>query len=437
MHPPTLFRRLCQSLIAVTLTGLAIPAMSAEISPPNFVVIFIDDMGYGDIAPFGSTKNRTPNLDQMAADGMKLTSFYAAPVCSASRAQLLTGSYAPRVSVPGVFFPAGPKGLHPDEHTIADYLGELGYATACIGKWHLGDQLEFLPTRQGFDRYFGIPYSNDMGRVAKADGRKVHPLMRDEKVGKLIEDEDQRQITRQYTEESIAFLEQQAAADKPFFLYLPHTAMHVPIYPHPDFMGKSANGQYGDWVEEVDWSVGQILQTLKRLELENDTLVVFTSDNGPWASKGKDGGESGPLRGSKGSTWEGGVREPTIVRWPGKITPGTSSDAIAGTTDLLPTIVSLAGGKPKADRKIDGHDISPILLGAAAEIPGRVWHYYRKTFASVTATKTPWSTTVRPAPSCRRRSTTSKSKAKPLRSCQRSGPRFCNRSYLASKATRE
>jgi len=360
--------------------GILSPLLTAADNvPPNFVVIFIDDMGYGDIGPYGSTKNRTPNLDQMAAEGMKLTSFYAAPVCSASRAQLLTGSYAPRVSVPGVFFPAGGKGLHPDEHTIADYLSELGYATSCIGKWHLGDQVKFLPNRQGFDRYFGIPYSNDMSRPAKKDGRRVHPLMRNETVERLIEDEDQRQITRQYTTESIAFLEQQAAAGKPFFLYLPHTAMHVPIYPHPDFLGKSANGQYGDWVEEVDWSVGQILAALERLDLEDNTLVVFTSDNGPWASKGENGGDTGPLRGSKGSTWEGGVREPTIVRWPGKIPAGTANDGILGTTDLLPTFVGLAGGKLKTDRSIDGHDIAAILLGEASEIPDRAWHYYRGT----------------------------------------------------------
>ena len=181
-----MFHRLGKILIVVAFVCLASIAISAERPNPNFVIIFIDDMGYGDIAPYGSTKNRTPHLNQMALEGMKLTSFYAAPVCSASRAQLLTGSYAPRVSVPGVFFPAGPKGLNPDEHTIADYLGELGYATACIGKWHLGDQLEFLPTRQGFDHYFGFPYSNDMGRTAKEDGRKVHPLMRDEKVDKLV-----------------------------------------------------------------------------------------------------------------------------------------------------------------------------------------------------------------------------------------------------------
>ena len=344
---------------------------------PNFVIIFIDDMGYGDIGPFGSTDNHTPNLDRMAEEGMKLTSFYAAPVCSASRAQLLTGCYAPRVSVPGVFFPKGHKGLNPTEHTIADYLSEAGYATGCFGKWHLGDQVEFLPTRQGFDTYFGIPYSNDMGRVATESGLKVHPLMRDEQVAELLEDEGQRRITREYTEETIQFIK--ANQDKPFFVYLPHTAMHVPIFPHPDFAGKSSNGIYGDWVEEVDWSVGQVLDTLTGLGLDKNTLVIFTSDNGPWASKGDKGGVSGPLRGAKGGTLEGGVREPTIAWWPGRIAANSSIDAISGTTDFLPTFASLAGVELNPDIKIDGKDLSPLLKGETKESPHEAWYYYKGT----------------------------------------------------------
>ena len=351
-------------------------SMSAR---PNLVLIFIDDMGYGDIGPFGSQLNRTPHLDRMAKEGRKLTSFYAAPVCSASRAQLLTGCYAPRVGVPGVFFPAGRNGLNPQEHTVAEYLRELGYATMCVGKWHLGDQPEFLPTRHGFDGYFGIPYSNDMGRTAAATGKRVHPLLRDDKVAELLEDEGQRRITREYTEEAVKFIEASAKADKNFFLYLPHTAMHVPLYPHPDFAGKSKNGVYGDWVEEVDWSVGQVLEALKKLKLAENTLVLFTSDNGPWASKGKAGGVSGPLRGSKGCTLEGGVREPTLAWWPGTIAPGTESAGIAGTTDVLPTFVSLAGGKIKQDVKIDGLDVSDWLLGKAEQSPRDIWHYFRGT----------------------------------------------------------
>jgi arylsulfatase A len=352
--------------------------LSSAAAKPNFVIIFIDDMGYGDIGPFGSTVNQTPHLDKMAAEGMKLTSFYAAPVCSASRAQLLTGSYAPRVSIPGVLFPAAPNGLNPKELTIADYLRENGYATACVGKWHLGDQREFLPTNNGFDSYYGIPYSNDMQRQTAADGRRVTPVIRNTEVDELMEDEGQRRITRLYTEEAQKFIESSATAKKPFFLYLPHTAMHVPLFPHQDFTGKSNNGTYGDWIQEVDWSVGQILDTLKKLTLDKETFVVFTSDNGPWASKGKDGGVAGPLRGAKGSSLEGGVREPTIAWWPGTIQPG-SSDAITGTTDLLPTFVSLAGAKLRDDIKIDGVDITPVLLGKETQSSREAWHYFQGT----------------------------------------------------------
>ncbi len=353
-------------------------AQSAEeATKPNLVVIFIDDMGYGDIGPFGSQLNRTPQLDRMASEGMRLTSFYAAPVCSASRAQLITGCYAPRVSVPGVFFPAGRNGLNPSENTVAEYLSELGYATTCIGKWHLGDQPNFLPTNHGFDQYFGIPYSNDMQRNSLEDGRRVVPLLRDDKVAELLEDEGQRRVTREYTEEAVRFIEQHES--EPFFLYMPHTAMHIPLFPHEDFVGKSDNGTYGDWVEEVDWSVGQVLDAIRRLKLDKKTLVMFTSDNGPWASKGDAGGVSGPLRGSKGGTLEGGVREPTIAWWAGKIKPDTSCDAIAGTTDILPTLVSLAGGHVKTDVKIDGCDISPLLFGDTTASPHDAWYYYQGT----------------------------------------------------------
>jgi arylsulfatase A len=379
------------SLLPLVLTIIASPISATE--SPNLVLIFIDDMGYGDIGPYGSDLNRTPNLDRMAAEGMMLTSFYAAPVCSASRAQLMTGCYAPRVSVPGVFFPAGPKGLNPEEITVADYLHELGYATTCVGKWHLGDQPPFLPTNNGFDHYFGIPYSNDMQRNTLEDGRRVTPLLRDDKVAELLEDEGQRRVTREYTEEAVKFIEDNV--DKPFFLYLPHTAMHIPLFPHPDFVGKSRNGTYGDWVEEVDWSVGQVLDTLRQHKLEKNTLVLFTSDNGPWASKGKDGGVSGPLRGSKGCTLEGGVREPTIAWWPGRIESGSSCDAIAGTTDVLPTFVALAGGKLRDDVKIDGCDVSKVLMGESTESPHEAWYYYQGTNLQAVRSG-PWKLAIKP-----------------------------------------
>ena len=368
------------AIAAVTLP--VAPVRAAEMpSKPNLVLILMDDMGYGDIAPFNAkTKNRTPNLERMAKEGMKLTSFYAAPVCTPSRAQVLTGCYAKRVSLPAVIFPAAPIGLSADEHTIAALLKQQGYATMAIGKWHVGDQPEFLPTRRGFDHYLGLPYSNDMGGewdgapdTPPGQSKPRLPLVRDEKVIETLKPADQDRLTERYTDEAVQFI--RAHKDTPFFLYLPHTAVHVPLHPGKDFRGKSANGTYGDWVEEADASTGRILDTLRELKLDQKTLVVFTSDNGPWLTQGKNGGEAGPLRGGKGGTFEGGVREPTIVWWPGHIAAGSSSDAIAGNIDLLPTFVKLAGGSVPADRKIDGADLSSLLLGKTKDSP-REAHYY-------------------------------------------------------------
>lgn len=362
----------CISWFAIILsTGVAFAAPATD--KPNFIVIFIDDLGYADIGPFGATKQRTPNLDRMANEGMKLTSFYAAPVCSVSRAQLMTGCYGVRVSVPGVFGPGNKHGLNPAETTIAEHLKSHGYATACVGKWHLGDQPEFLPTKQGFDHYFGIPYSNDMQRNSSQTGERVVPLVRDDQVAELLTDEQQSRIVERYTDESLKFIRENKK--QPFFLYLPHTAVHTPIYPGSAFSGKSSNGRFGDWVEEVDWSVGRILDTLKELDLDESTLVVFTSDNGPWLVKGPDGGSALPLRGGKGSTWEGGVRVPTIARWPGKIPTGTTNDTVAGTIDLLPTLLKFAGIEQPADPVIDGRDISPLLLSQSDRAP-REAHFY-------------------------------------------------------------
>ena len=367
----------------------ALTALHATAAPaqPNLVIIFIDDLGYADIGPFGATKQRTPNLDRMAREGMKLTSFYAAPVCSVSRAQLLTGCYGARVSVPGVYFPGQANGLNPAEFTIAERLKERGYATMCIGKWHVGDQPEFLPTRQGFDRYFGIPYSNDMQRKSTQTGERVVPLLRDDKVAELLTDEQQSRIVERYTDEATGFI--RANKDKPFLLYLPHTAVHTPIWPGEKFRGKSANGRFGDWVEEVDWSVGRVLDTLRELKLAERTLVVFTSDNGPWLVKGPDGGSALPLRGGKGSTWEGGVRVPTIAWWPGKIAPGSVCDAVAGTIDLLPTAVALAGGTVPAQPVIDGRDLSPLLFGKTKESQ-REAHYYFAGYNIQAVRQGPW-----------------------------------------------
>lgn len=379
-------------------------------SRPNIVVIFIDDMGYGDIGPFGATKQKTPNLDRMAREGMKLTSFYAAPVCSVSRAQLLTGCYGARVSVPGVYFPGQANGLNPKEHTIAERLKELGYATQCVGKWHLGDQPEFLPTKQGFDHYFGIPYSNDMLKPQKSDGKRVVPLLRDEKVLELMTDEEQSRVVVRYTEEALGFI--RSAKDKPFFLYFPHTAVHTPIHPGEAFAGKSANGRFGDWVEEVDWSVGRVLETLRELKIEQNTLVLFTSDNGPWLVKGKDGGSAGPLRGGKGSTWEGGMREPTLAWWPGKIKPGSVCDAVSGTIDLLPTCVNLAGGTVPAEPVIDGRDISKLLLGQSKESP-REAQYYFAGYNLQAVRQGPWKLAIAPQPESMGKGTAADTKVNP------------------------
>ena len=355
----------------VLLTALL--ATTATARPPNVVVIFIDDMGYGDIGPFGATKQRTPHLDRMAKEGMKLTSFYATPVCSVSRAQMMTGCYGARVSVPGVYFPGQSVGLNPFEVTVAERLKEKGYATQMVGKWHLGDQPEFLPTRQGFDHYYGIPYSNDMLKKSAETKVPVVPVLRDEKVAELMDGEGQRRMVELYTKEAVDFITR--SKDQPFYLYFAHNAVHTPIWPGAAFAGKSQNGRFGDWVEEVDWSVGQVLDTLRAQGLDKDTLVVFTSDNGPWLTKGTDGGSAGPLRGGKGSTWEGGVRVPTLAWWPGRVPAGSVNDAVAATIDLLPTFVSLAGGTVPATPVIDGRDITPILLGQSKE-SAREAHYY-------------------------------------------------------------
>jgi arylsulfatase A len=351
----------------------ALLAASAPARPPNVVVIFIDDMGYGDIGPFGATKQRTPHLDRMAKEGMKLTSFYATPVCSVSRAQMMTGCYGARISVPGVYFPGQSVGLNPSEVTVAERLKEKGYATQMVGKWHLGDQPEFLPTRQGFDHYYGIPYSNDMLKKSAETKVPVVPVLRDEKVAELMDGEGQRRLVELYTKEAVDFITRNK--DQPFYLYFAHNAVHTPIWPGAAFAGKSQNGRFGDWVEEVDWSVGQVLDTLRAQGLDKDTIVVFTSDNGPWLTKGTDGGSAGPLRGGKGSTWEGGVRVPTLAWWPGRIPAGSVNDAVAATIDLLPTFVSLAGGTVPATPVIDGRDITPILLGQSKE-SAREAHYY-------------------------------------------------------------
>ena len=380
-----------------TIFLLLAAVLSAAVSArqPNVVVIFIDDMGYGDIGPYGATKQRTPHLDRMAKEGMKLTSFYATPVCSVSRAQMMTGCYGARVSVPGVYFPGQSVGLNPSEVTVAERLKEKGYATQMVGKWHLGDQPEFLPTRQGFDHYYGIPYSNDMLKKSAETKVPVVPVLRDEKVAELMDGEGQRRMVELYTKEAVDFITR--SKDQPFYLYFAHNAVHTPIWPGAAFAGKSQNGRFGDWVEEVDWSVGQVLDTLRAQGLDKDTLVVFTSDNGPWLTKGTDGGSAGPLRGGKGSTWEGGVRVPTLAWWPGRVPAGSVNDAVAATIDLLPTFVSLAGGTVPATPVIDGRDITPILLGQSKE-SAREAHYYFASYDLQAVRQGRWKLALSPQP---------------------------------------
>lgn len=353
---------------------------------PNFVFINIDDLGYADIGPYGSKLNRTPNIDRMAAEGRKLTCHYAAPVCSPSRASLMTGCYPKRtLAIPHVLFPGDAIGLSTNEHSVAGLLKAQGYVTMCIGKWHLGDQPEFLPTRHGFDHYFGLPYSNDMGPgedgtksslgeplpAKKGPGQPPLPWLRDEKVLQRVVAEDQTTLVKRYTEEALKFLE--ATKDRTFFLYLAHNAVHFPYYPGKAFQKKSQNGNYGDWVEEMDWSVGQVLETIRKLGLSEKTLVIFTSDNG-----GTKRAVNAPLRDFKTTTWEGGMRVPTIAWWPGKIPAGTSTDEITAMMDILPTFVKLAGGAVPTDRKIDGGDIWPILTAQpGARTPHESFLFYR------------------------------------------------------------
>ena len=352
--------------------------------PPNFIVINVDDLGYGDIGPFGSKLNRTPHLDRMAAEGRKLTSFYAAPVCSPARAALLTGCYAKRaLPIPGVLFPADAVGLAPGEVTVAEVLKAKGYATAIIGKWHLGDQPEFLPHNQGLDYSFGLPYSNDMGPAAdgvksdlgkplpqtKGKGQPPLPLLRNGKVEKRVRQDDQQSLVEVYTEEAVQFIRDKK--DAPFFLYLPHNAVHFPLYPGKKWAGQSPHGLYADWVEEVDWSVGRVLGAVRDNHLAERTCVIFTSDNG-----GTPRGSNAPLRGFKASTWEGGMRVPTIAWWPGKIPAHTHSDALMGMFDILPTFAALSDAKLPADRKLDGANIWPHLSGEANARPAHDTFFY-------------------------------------------------------------
>ncbi len=368
------FSRSVWLLGLATLFSFTLPAGSAEKPRPNVVLILTDDQGYADVGCYGAKGIETPNLDRMAREGVRFTDFYVAqPVCSASRAALLTGCYPNRVGILDALGPNSKLGLGPGERTIGDLLKARGYATAIYGKWHLGHRDASLPTRHGFDEYYGLPYSNDMGPKNPAGDKYPDlPLYEGEKVVAL--NPDQSRLTTEYTERAVRFIKEHK--DRPFFVYLPHTMPHVPLAVSAKFRGTSHRGLYGDVIQELDWSVGRVLAALMENGLDDRTLVLFTSDNGPWLRYGEHGGSAGPLREGKRTTWEGGVREPFLARWPGHIPAGTVCHEPAMTIDLLPTIVGLTGAR-RPELPIDGKDIWPLLSGKPGALsPHEAYYFY-------------------------------------------------------------
>ena len=376
--------RLCLLAVLASCAGAAKEA--GREGPPNVVVIFMDDMGYADIGPFGATAYPTPNLDRMAKEGRIFTDFYVTQaVCSASRAGLMTGCYNVRVSILGALGPRTRHGIHEDEVTIAEICKQKGYATACYGKWHLGHHKKFLPMQHGFDDYFGLPYSNDMwpyhpgvARLPMEERLKRWPHLplidKNEVINPKVTGKDQEQLTTRYTEHAVAFIEKNK--DRRFFVYVPHSMVHVPLYVSDKFKGKSGAGLFGDVMMEVDWSVGQILGTIRKHGLEKNTLVIFTSDNGPWLNYGDHAGSAAPLREGKGTMFDGGCRESTVMWWPGTIPAGTKCSEPAMTIDILPTVAHLIGAK-LPDHKIDGKNIWPLIADEpGARSPHEAYYFY-------------------------------------------------------------
>ena len=374
-----------KSLFANILLTFLLCGLSAKKSP-NIVVMFMDDMGYADIGPFGARDYPTPHLDRMAKEGRKFTDFYVTQaVCSASRAGLLTGCYNVRIGILGALSPQSNIGLNPKETTVAEICKQEGYATACFGKWHLGHHRKFLPLQHGFDEYFGLPYSNDMWPyhpgvlhlpMEERLKRWPHlPLIEgNEVINPKVSGKVQEQLTRQFTERAVSFIEKNK--DDPFFIYLPHSMVHVPLYVSEKFKGKSGAGLFGDVMMEVDWSVGQVMKALRKHNLHRNTLFVFTSDNGPWLNYGDHAGSAAPLREGKGTMFEGGCREPTLAWWPGTIPPDSVCREPAMTIDLLPTVAHLIGAELPKER-IDGKNIWPLFTLEDAKSPHEAYFLYQ------------------------------------------------------------
>ena len=375
------------SLFAAIIGNLVIPSqvIAAKNKSPNVVVIFMDDMAYADIGPFGAKAYPTPHLDRMAKEGRKFTDFYVTQaVCSASRAGLLTGCYNVRVGIFGALGPKSNHGLNKNELTIAELCKQKGYATAIYGKWHLGHHKPFLPMQHGFDDYFGLPYSNDMWpyhpnvlHLPMSERLKRWPHLplidKNEIINPQVSGKDQEQLTTQYTERAVKFIEKNK--DNPFFLYVPHSMVHVPLFVSDKFKGKSKSGLFGDVMMEVDWSVGQILNTLRKHNLDKDTLVIFTSDNGPWLSYGDHAGSAGPLREGKGTMFDGGCRESTLMWWPDTIPANSVCSTPAMTIDILPTVAEIIDAQ-LPNHKIDGKSILNLVTGKNDESPQEAYYFY-------------------------------------------------------------
>jgi arylsulfatase A len=367
-----------RAFIPLLASFFLLPAAFAA-NQPNIVVIFMDDMGYADVGCFGARGYQTPHIDQLAAEGRKFTNFHVAqPVCSASRTALLTGCYPNRVGIHGALGPGAKHGINAAEMTLAELVKQRGYATAAVGKWHLGSLPQFLPVRHGFDEYYGIPYSNDMWpfhpQAKKGAYPKLPMVENDHVVDEEVTPEDQTQLTTDYTKRGVRFIEKNK--DKPFLLYLAHSMVHVPLFVSDKFKGKSGKGLFGDVMMEVDWSVGQIMETLKKNGLEDNTWVILTSDNGPWLSYGEHAGSAGPLREGKGTCWEGGTRVAGIMKWPGMIPAGTTTDTMMMTIDVLPTIAHVLDAK-LPEHVIDGMNCWPVVSGVPeAKNPHDFYAFY-------------------------------------------------------------